>query len=447
MGSRTGSPKRRTGSGRRGIGGVKRGKDGVESDRHELPGEEMKRLPTNEITRQLDALKGVTAPFDRITEALPAANELTRQLDAFKALTAPFDHITEALPVANELTRQLDLVKAALSPLDGMTKVLSPMSDMIKHFEPVKKAIPEWLNASYLTEFQKTSSSISDMITSLRTEFPAAFSFEDIYTHTYTSLYEDIDNIKFNENPDAFDPIYIDIIDNKKNIEYPLYNQKDVIGLADLFQTISREEAIEFVNFISQYPYLAYYNKTGQQILTELENLAANALEEISDVALYRGRLWKDNQEMDYTVGDMWQPPFGIPQMGRFNPPGASYLYLSDSVQTAVSELKDNGYRYSIMETCLTGKTSILDISKQNCYIFELCHKQKTGNAANSKEYLIPNYIAQCCAFLEKGKRIEGIKYKSSLAENGYCYVLFNKYRDSFADEKIIILEKESICP
>jgi RES domain-containing protein len=256
------------------------------------------------------------------------------------------------------------------------------------------------------------------------------------------ALYKDIDNIKFNENPDVFNQLHIDIIDNKKNIEYPLCNQKDVIGLADLFRAISKEEAIEFINFISQYPYLAYYHKTGQQILTELENLAANALEEISEVALYRGRLWTDNQEMDYTIGEMWHPPFGMPGMGRFNPSGTSYLYLSDSVQTAASELKDTGRQYSIMEICLTGKTSILDISKQNCYIFELCHKQKTGNAANPKEHLIPNYIAQCCAFLKKGRKIEGIKYKSSMAENGYCYVFFNKYRDSFSDEKIMELEE-----
>jgi RES domain-containing protein len=378
---------------------------------------------------------------------LPAANELARQFDALKGVTSSFAHITETLPAANELARQFDLAKATLSPLDDMTKALLPMSDIIRQLEPVKKAIPSLLNTSYLTEFQRTSSSISDMITSLRTELPTAFSFEDIYTHTYTSLYKDIDNIKFNENPNAIDSLCIDVIDNKKNIEYPLCNQKDVIGLADLFRTISKEEAIEFINFISQYPYLAYFHKTGQQILTELENLAVNALEEISDVVLYRGRLWVDNQGMDYTVGEMWQPPFGNPGMERFNPVGISYLYLSDSAQTAVSELKDTGRRYSIMESYLTRKTSILDISKQNCYIFELCHKQKTGNAANSKEYLIPNYIAQCCAFLEKGRKIEGIKYKSSMAENGYCYVLFNKYRDSFTNEKVIVLGGENICP
>jgi hypothetical protein len=432
-------------------------------------------LPENELTRQFDALKNAMPSFDHITEALPAMSELTKQLDRIKAITSsPFDemtkallpvnelagqfdalknampsfnHITEALPAMSELTKQLDMMKAITSsPFDEMTKALLPMSDIINHLEPVKKAIPSLLNASYLTEFQRTSSSISDMITSLRTEFPTAFSFEDIYTHTYSSLYKDIDNIKFNENPDVFDSLYIDIIDNKKNIEYPLYNQKDVIGLADLFLTISKEEAIEFINFISQYPYLAYYHKTGQQILTELENLAANALEEISDVVLYRGRLWENNQGMDYTPGEMWQPPFRIPETGRFNPSGTSYLYLSDSVQTAVSELKDTGRRYSIMEIYLTRKTSILDISKQNCYIFELCHKQKTGNAVNPKEYLIPNYIAQCCAFLGKGRKIEGIKYKSSMAKNGYCYVLFNKYRDSFGDEKIIDLE-ENIRP
>jgi hypothetical protein len=412
-------------------------------------------LSENELARQFDIIESAISSFEHITEVLPE-NELTGQLDALKNAMPSFDHITEALLAMSELSKQLDMVKAITSsPFDDMTKVLLPMSELtkqmdlaiaaaspfdniIKHLEPMKKAIPSLLNESYLTELQRTSSSISDMITSLRPKFPATFSFEDIYTHTYTSLYRDIDNIKFNENPDVFNPLYIDIIDNKKNIEYPLCNQKDVIGLADLFLTKSKEEAIEFINFISQYPYLAYQHKIGQQILTELENLAANALEEISDIVLYRGRLWKDKQEMDYTFGEMWQPPYGNPEMERFNPVGISYLYLSDSSQTTVSELKDTGRQYSIMEACLTRKTSILDISKQNCYIFELCHKQKTGSAANPREYLIPNYIAQCCAFLEKGRKIEGIKYKSSRVENGYCYVFFNKYRDSFANERMI---------
>ncbi|MDR0557269.1 MAG: RES domain-containing protein, partial [Treponema sp.] len=329
----------------------------------------MKRLPTSEITNQFDKLKAITSPFDAMTKALSPMSELTKQIDAITS-----------------------------SPFDAMTKALSPMKDTIRQLGSVKKTYSGWLNTSYLTEFQKASSSISDMIASLRTELPSMFSFEDIYTHTYTSLYKDIDNIKFNEDTDVFDPLYINIIDNKNNVEYPLCNQKDVIGLTELFGTIDKEEVTEFISFISQYPYLAYHHKTGQQILTELENLASNVLEEISDVVLYRGRLWTDKQGMDYTTSEMWQPPFGIPEMGRFNPVGASYLYLSDSEQTAVSELKDTGRPYSIMEISLTQKTSILDISKQNCYIFELCHKQKTGNAANSKEYLVPNYIAQCCA-------------------------------------------------
>ncbi|MDR0706400.1 MAG: hypothetical protein LBF60_00805, partial [Treponema sp.] len=106
----------------------------------------MKRLLTNELTRQLDAIKRVTSSSDLINKALPATNEWTKQLDAITSVTSSFVHITEALSGANELTRQFDLAKAALSP----------MGDMIKHLEPMKKAIPSWLNASYLTEFQKS---------------------------------------------------------------------------------------------------------------------------------------------------------------------------------------------------------------------------------------------------------------------------------------------------
>jgi len=143
---------------------------------------------------------------------------------------------------------------------------------------------------------------------------------------------------------------------------------------------------------------------------------------------------------MDFTVDEMWQPPSGTPEMGRFNPVGISYLYMSDTEKTVISELKESG-RFTILKTYMTRKSTVLDISKLNGYIFELCNKQKVGNIAKPNEYPIPNYIVQCCSFLSKERNveIEGIKYRSSIIENtGYNYVFFNKFRDSFNKEEII---------
>jgi RES domain-containing protein len=141
------------------------------------------------------------------------------------------------------------------------------------------------------------------------------------------------------------------------------------------------------------------------------------------------------------TIPQLWQAPYGISSMGRFNPIGINYLYMADSLQTASAELKQAG-KFTVMETSIKDNISILDLSDEECIIFELCNKRKAGSSANPQEYLLPNFIAQCCTYLTdlEGKKIEGLKYKSTLFEEGYDYVFFNKYQDSFTNEKVVNL-------
>lgn len=58
------------------------------------------------------------------------------------------------------------------------------------------------------------------------------------------------------------------------------------------------------------------------------------------------------------------------------------------------------------------------------------------------KEDLRKLLSTQCCTYFTdlEGKKIEGFRYKSTLSEEGYNYVFFNKYPDSFTNEEIVNL-------
>lgn len=383
---------------------------------------------------------------DRFKDLLPDFSYLNKISEQFNVLSKyqnalDYSHLfpDNYLSVQARMLEQTGLYTFA----NSLNQLSLPVPDLyINKFSDIAdqySRIAESLNLSFLNEIQLTSKSIQDTIDLLYPKFDKFFQFEDIYKSSYSNLYSSIDNNYFSLQLDVNAPFQIDVVDKSSGNQYPLSNQKDVIGLTELFKSITQDESLDFISFISKYPYLSSMHKTGNKIINELENISPDIIEKINNLTLFRGRPWIEDQEMEYSTNEMWQPPYGYPDIGRFNPLGITYLYMSDSITTSKDELKDQ-IRFSIMEVVLDKEISILDISKQNCYIFELCNKKRSGSNLNPKEYYLPNYIAQCCAFLEKEKqiKIEGIKYKSSISADGYCYVFFNKYKDSFCNEKMI---------
>jgi len=115
-----------------------------------------------------------------------------------------------------------------------------------------------------------------------------------IYISTYNSFYKTIKEIKAKDIQNVLEPIQFNVVDLQEDINYPIENHKDAIGLPELFNTISKEDAISFINYISQYLYLASNHEVGKKIFNELSELTKNSLEEIEDMFLFRRRLWKE---------------------------------------------------------------------------------------------------------------------------------------------------------
>jgi RES domain-containing protein len=355
-----------------------------------------------------------------------------KEFDKINKLMSPIQRTMDLINKPYlDLSKTADIISAQYKTID---KALSPHQQImsladISHFDVLAKTIND-----AMLPYQRAI----DSINSIKISIPSFFQFEDIYTDAYQKIYQTIEEDE-GIRMTAELPPEVCVFNKKSNSSYNLVNQKDIIGISQLFTKIKIEDAKDFFNFISEFPLLGYKHKVGEQIFSELEAIPLDSLELLSNAILYRGRLWEKDQTIDYPIPEIWNPPFGTPVAGRFNTHGISYLYMSDSAQTVVSELKGEG-KYTVMSARLTKDVYVLDISQSTCYIFELCNKQKTGNTANPKEYLVPNYIAQCCAYIEiySDKKINGIKYKSSLFDGGECYVFFNLHKDSFRDKMIV---------
>ena len=139
---------------------------------------------------------------------------------------------------------------------------------------------------------------------------------------------------------------------------------------------------------------------------------------------------------------DMGAPPKAQATGGRVNPPGMSYLYLSDSVETAIAEIRPwmkaeitvghmevktdrklvdlTGYNPSLGAVQLAGAAYSPEDLVWN-HINYAFAKPISRNEKNTA-YIATQYLAQL--FCSKG--FNGVKYSSSLVSSGFNVCLFS---------------------
>jgi hypothetical protein len=170
-----------------------------------------------------------------------------------------------------------------------------------------------------------------------------------------------------------------------------------------------------------------------------------HAIKMPKDEKLFRARLL--NTGKGYPTNEMGPPPKGKAKAGRINPEGISCLYLSDTLETAVYEIragiKDKACVADftlINEALIVDLTNIDAISPFTWFNFESAIEDLAGNIHHLKtisdeiskplcksdkalDYLPIQYI---CDFI-KSENFDGIKYKSTLCKGGINYAFFDK--------------------
>lgn len=286
-----------------------------------------------------------------------------------------------------------------------------------------------------LNDFNKIDSLLDsyskplDSISYLHSVYNSAFGFEGIYSEQYAELYRSIPSsskLKFRgrkiQDSEQF------FVKNENGDEYSLSQQKDVVGGCQLFDDIEEKDIVKFIDFLSSSPYMALEHPVGKKIAEEIKKFKRQLISNIGPHFVFYRSIATDKNASPFPLTELFNPaPASYMKQGRFNHGRRPCLYLSDNVNTAKSELKCDG-------TIFTGKASIkkemhiLDMSDESNIIFEYCLKENDEKEfAFPRAYFFPSFIANLCT----ANGIDGIKYKSTISD-GYCYVFFNLYSDSF---------------
>ena len=161
---------------------------------------------------------------------------------------------------------------------------------------------------------------------------------------------------------------------------------------------------------------------------------------------LYRARLHHNSGEPPYDTDKMFCPPAEFSPAGRANPSGIPYLYLSDTAETVLYEIRATyldevsigkfkikpNLNKIVLIADFTESITIFHPSRIGDKIKATLLKQKISADLSKPmrrydselDYIPTQFI---CEFIKIYTGVNGIKFRSSLHVDGNNYVIFNQ--------------------
>ncbi|GGB69138.1 RES family NAD+ phosphorylase [Fictibacillus barbaricus] len=198
---------------------------------------------------------------------------------------------------------------------------------------------------------------------------------------------------------------------------------EDIEFIIETFN-VSGEETEEFIEFLQENPMLGLSQPIGKTIFDKIRNSDFPGIEKIkAGTIFYRGRTRNKYQRLvPFIEEELWNPPIGIPQQGRFNPPGVTNLYLGDKQDAVLLEISPSNLDIvDIAEFEITSELKVFNSTKTDIDIFAGTVKDNNGYSS-SYEYIFPNFLSQCLAY----HGFNGIVYSSVKDPEALNLCLFN---------------------
>lgn len=232
-------------------------------------------------------------------------------------------------------------------------------------------------------------------------------------------------NERYKEEPKLFDePVWI-----KGSEKEDYLNQYSILGK---FQWNDFVDEIKTKNRF----HTAIINK---EIFKKVLEASCKEYEEGTE--FFRARIWTDGE--GFPLGQMGPPPTSKASAGRANPEGISCLYLSNSMLTTLHETRAGVKDYvTVGKFVLKDKISVVDltsIDKISPFLIasiellaaNLEHLKRIGYEISrplrrydsNLDYLPTQYISDYI----KSIGYSGIKYKSTMCNDGTNFAIFNK--------------------
>jgi|GEM_PF-5137736 len=413
----------------------------VPAQNYQLGVEELKKLnPSLDLLQHMEStlraplleekrhrLIDEMAAAQKMYEHLPQGQPIIELIDKFKESTS---YITEILSSNKDPLQQLEAFRPILPTIASAMN--SPIGDLIP---------TDSLNAIFNIVTATTDSLADSIIELKKLNF---LQFERITEKNIRTLFDSnlINHISYAIPQGAREPQVF--IQDKEGHSYPLDTYKDRISLQRFLPELEATRILDFTYHLGSFPLLGLHHDVGRILFDELERTWENYVEEIpKGTTFFRTR----NNDSDCPIlpQNMFEPPYGVPDIGRFNWHGINHLYLTDSLKTSKAELNYNQNKKK-------GITSIKANNKELLRIFVLdrnmgstfshCLLEDPGKDNNHHTYFLPNFISQCLCWLiaHKDIKLDGIKYQSTkTSKESYCFVLFNKHDDDFRDVTTIV--------
>ncbi|MCL6663513.1 RES family NAD+ phosphorylase [Paenibacillus amylolyticus] len=232
-------------------------------------------------------------------------------------------------------------------------------------------------------------------------------------------------------NPEGgvFEP-YDDIYTRRDVNEFWGFDFKEFSEFGKQYdEEITHEDLLDFQNHLRNHPMLALRHPTGQVIFNILQkhfDAKAYSILNKDETQLYRGRTRKID-ETALTSEQMWAPPPGKPQHGRYNSVGVPVIYVSDQLDAILYEIHPSNEEllHIVQVELLTDKLSIFDLESFDIEFQGFFSEKNEESSPLKTAYLLPNFIGTCCSFIG----YNGVKYRGvhDSGSEGYMnYALFN---------------------
>ena len=201
----------------------------------------------------------------------------------------------------------------------------------------------------------------------------------------------------------------------ESEVVYPL------VGCLDFLKTITPQEVFSFYQYMAETPLLGLNHNIGMKIFDYICTLEHDSLYIDLPMKLYHGRN-REDKNRPLCKQELFTPPYGIASHGRANMIGIPALYFCNDQSTIIKELRWKNEDNPL--DCITFKTmkplKLFDIRGES-ELFKFCYFPR-NKSSTIAEYIIPNFIADCCRYA----KIDGLIYHSVQNESSTNYVIFS---------------------
>lgn len=373
----------------------------------------------------------IFSEYDRISKVLEGFSAYT---NAMPKIPDYLTEVTRAMQPIADYSKQLEMMQGSLESTIPRFNQLG-MAGAADFSAQAKLLLG--FNTQFTDCFSLLRSEFSfmDSLSIVRNQIPAVFNYERNFSKSYYEFYDEILDDSFSPKLDEYGDL------EWKNEKSRIYSPtiKDIYGLPKLFEDISRQEVQELLEILSVHPYTALENPIAKNILNRMRNSLKKHLKELCTGSTFLHGRKHTRGEIPFTDDEMMKAPVHCTHTERFNPAENPAYYLGESIETIQKELKPTKEEKDEQELQYIQITTkrplyVLDIRDKECPVFEFCKYPLKNPSPRPKEYLVPNFIAQCCTQLRETDniQIDGILYKSTINPSGHCLVLFEANSDYF---------------